>query len=254
MNSQRNKPTLLLIHGWGYDCGVFMSLIKYLEPYVNCQTMNLPGYAGQAYTQVNTARDASDWIMSEWNQAESGPVSLLAWSMGSLVGIELLKRYPEVFTRGMFLAGTPCFAQQEDWEDAMPVSLLESFIEKYQSAPTQTQNQFAYMVSEGEPDQRQWLRILREQNLAEPNVAALEDGLTILAQSDLRSDFAHLDQPILGLYGEKDSLVPNTVVEALKKLNADYEVRVFREAGHAVFLTHAEEVAREILAFLVASE
>ena len=56
---------------------------------------------------------------------------------------------------------------------------------------------------------------------------------------NLKPDFSKLASPVLGLFGEQDSLVPIEAVEglvaAIKSAGAAIETHVYSEAGHAFF-------------------
>ena len=84
----------------------------------------------------------------------------------------------------------------------------------------------------------------------QPDVAALEDGLTILEVSDLRAELPRIACPTLLLMGQRDQLVPAAAGEAMRDLLPDARLHVFPRAGHAPFFSHLPEFVAELRAFL----
>jgi pimeloyl-[acyl-carrier protein] methyl ester esterase len=62
-----------------------------------------------------------------------------------------------------------------------------------------------------------------------------------------------LQVPSLWLAGRRDRLVDPRAMAAAAALAPGAELHVVEQAGHAPFLTHADEVATRLAAFLAAS-
>jgi pimeloyl-[acyl-carrier protein] methyl ester esterase len=77
----------------------------------------------------------------------------------------------------------------------------------------------------------------------------LADGLDLLERSDLRALLPGLRVPSLWLSGRRDRLVDPRAMAAVAAQAPDARHVRIEHAGHAPFLTHAEAVAREIVAF-----
>ncbi len=250
------KIKLVMIHGWGFDCGVFDDMRPLLEPSVDMIEINLPGYAQTPWLATEGVRSLSDWVdqqLLEKHAIETTqPLAILAWSMGALLAIDLADRLPDRYRTCTLISGTPCFAQKQSWKNAMPVKVLDGFIEKYLRVPQATLETFNYLISEGSRDQKNWLRELKTMNRYAPDERALRSGLEFLEHADLRENWTALKIPVLGIYGENDTLVPAAVREDLKKLLPTFSSRLIADTGHAPFLTDAQKVANEILAFLEA--
>jgi pimeloyl-[acyl-carrier protein] methyl ester esterase len=87
------------------------------------------------------------------------------------------------------------------------------------------------------------LRTLRHR-LAEqppPHPAALDTGLRLLRDTDLRARLSGLRPPSLWIYGERDTLVPKRSAESLAGLLPGARVEVIRGAAHAPFLSHRDQ-------------
>jgi len=103
----------------------------------------------------------------------------------------------------------------------------------------------------GSDNARDELRHLRELLFArgEPARQALNDGLNILNSSDLRPALPHLTIPSLWLSGRRDRLVHPDAMQTAAALNRNASSHVLPSCGHAPMLTHADELATQILRF-----
>jgi pimeloyl-[acyl-carrier protein] methyl ester esterase len=78
----------------------------------------------------------------------------------------------------------------------------------------------------------------------------LAEGLGVLEGSDLRAVLPDLQVPSLWIAGRRDRLVdPRAMRTAAERAPAAQFLQV-EHAGHAPFLTHADEVAAALLGFL----
>jgi pimeloyl-[acyl-carrier protein] methyl ester esterase len=84
----------------------------------------------------------------------------------------------------------------------------------------------------------------------EPDAAVLADGLELLETTDLRNALPTLGVPSLWLAGRRDRLVDPRAMREASALAPGSSFHVVEHAGHAPFLTHADEVAAHLQAFL----
>ena len=96
------------------------------------------------------------------------------------------------------------------------------------------------------------LRKLRAQAFerGEPAPRALQEGLTLLDQLDLRGELPGLQVPSLWLSGRRDRLVPAGAMPAAAALAPEARSVVIDGAGHAPFLGATDAVVAEIDAFM----
>ena len=83
----------------------------------------------------------------------------------------------------------------------------------------------------------------------EPNIKALESGLGILSNTDLRNDKKH-DVATMIILGEKDTLIPLSVKNEFKKMFPNNEIVVLEKTGHAPFISKPEYCAEIIKKFI----
>lgn len=82
-----------------------------------------------------------------------------------------------------------------------------------------------------------------------PTEKTLQGGLAVLKQTDLRSALADLRVPVAAMLGEKDTLVPVGIGEAMRVINPDLHLSVIKNAGHAPFLSHRPELIESLIDF-----
>lgn len=157
--SEEKQPLLVIIHGWGFDQGVFSELSVILQRDFQLQLIDLPGYGSEAVTENYTLEYLAEFVESKIK----GPAIIVGWSMGGLVAITAARRYPEKFSQLVLLATTPCFVQKPDWPYAMKRKVLENFIEGYNKEPQDTLDKFSYLTAAGSPGARNWLRELKKE-------------------------------------------------------------------------------------------
>ena len=83
-----------------------------------------------------------------------------------------------------------------------------------------------------------------------PDRAALDAGLSMLRDSDLRPLLQGIALPTLVIAGDHDRLTPPTAGRALAAAMPSARLRLIERSGHAPFLSHGPVLAGEIRAFL----
>ena len=75
-----------------------------------------------------------------------------------------------------------------------------------------------------------------------PTKQTLNDSLALLETVDLRATLASITLPFLRLYGRLDSLIPKTVSQLVSELAPSSDSHIFKQASHAPFISHLDEV------------
>ncbi len=81
-----------------------------------------------------------------------------------------------------------------------------------------------------------------------PTTEALDVGLSILKQADLRKAMPSCPQH--WVFSEYDRLIPKEVINDLISLRPDAEITLLEKAGHAPFITHTEAFLKHINRFI----
>jgi pimeloyl-[acyl-carrier protein] methyl ester esterase len=100
--------------------------------------------------------------------------------------------------------------------------------------------------------ERELLADLRARLFAkgDPDVAALQGGLEILRDTDLRASLSQVKQQTLLVAGERDTLTPPSAMQYMKDTMPNAKLEVFMGAAHAPFLSQPEEFVSAVENFM----
>jgi pimeloyl-[acyl-carrier protein] methyl ester esterase len=240
-------PPLVLIHGWGLHGGVFAPLVDRLSGRFRMYLVDLPGhgYSREDATPLTLEAAATEIL------ARTPPAAWLAWSLGGLFALHAASVSPQVRALAL-IAVTPRFVRGADWPHAVEASVFERFGEDLQQDYRGTLERFLALDTIGSEHARAELRTLKENLYArgEPSPQALQQGLVLLEQSDLRGALLTLSVPSLWLSGHRDRLVSPAAMQAAAAMTPESRYLDIPGGGHAPFLGHADQVADHVRDFM----
>lgn len=244
-------PHLVLLHGWALHGGVFAPLVQRLSSRYTLHLVDLPGHGHSRDSEVALTLDATvDAIL-----ARTPPAVWLAWSLGGLFALRAAATSPQV--RGLaMVAATPRFVRDEAWPHAVEARVFAQFGDDLRNDYAGTLDRFLALDTMGSEHARSELRALKHDLYArgEPSPAALQTGLKLLEQCDLRASLPVLSVPSLWLAGRRDLLVPSKAMQASAASTPNATFVEIAGGGHAPFLGHADLVASHVDAFMQSLE
>lgn len=237
--SRGQGPDLVLLHGWGLNSGVWEPISHYLEQHFRITLIDLPGFGRNAtclpesYTLETIASMVLDAIPDK--------CSLLGWSLGGLVAQHLAIYHSECIEKLVLVASTPKFAEAEAWPGIRDV-VLQTFERQLEQDFSKTLDRFMAIQAMGSESARDDIKQIKThiQRFPIPDNRALQAGLAILADTDLRQQVKFIKCPVFCLYGRLDSLVPHKAIEHISSLHSNARQHVFAHASHAPFISHPE--------------
>lgn len=240
-------PPLVLVHGWGLHGGVFAPLVDRLSDRFRMHLVDLPGHGYSREDQTPLTLEAAVAEIL----ARTPPAVWLAWSLGGLFALHAASVSPQVRALAL-IAVTPRFVRGQDWPHAVEASVFEQFGKDLQQDYRGTLERFLALDTIGSEHARAELRTLKEKLYArgEPSPRALQQGLVLLEQSDLRGSLPALSIPSLWISGHRDRLVSPSAMQAAAALTPDSRHVDIAGGGHAPFLGHADQVADEVRDFM----
>ena len=226
---------VLMLHGWGFPATVFSPLIDLLAAEFDVSAPDRSGYAGN--TVISDSYDIPRL---------DSPVLLIGWSLGGLAALQLALRQPDKVTGLVLLATTPCFVNRPDWTLGMDNAVFDAFRKQVTDDPAVAMQQFVRLNTGRRPD-RQSKKVLSDLS-GKASAQALQQGMSELAETDLRDAVAEIDLPVLLLHAADDRVVPAAASCWLQENIANAKHLEFQSGGHAFFLQQTAAVAEHIRA------
>lgn len=232
-------PDLVLLHGWAMHSGIWGSVRDQLAQRFRLHLVDLPGHGLSSACEPGTLDHLAEIV----NEILPGRCMIGGWSLGGQIAIELALRQPEHVQGLVLISTTPCFAKRDDWEWGMEDKLLQLFLENLKLNYATTINRFLTLQMRGDRDASRILAQLRKHffQRAEPDPGALQRGLTILRQSDLRDRIAAIKQPVLLLHGENDVITHPAAADWMHQRLPQAQRVMFAHCGHAPFLSYPDQ-------------
>lgn len=250
---QGNGAPLLLIHGWGMHGGMWGSVAEELAQNFRVLAVDLPGHGGSREQKTENRRQITGWV-DQLSAQFTEPLTVCGWSLGGQIALRWAMREPEKVRRLILVASTPCFVRQPDWDCAMAAETLAQFAAALQQDYALTLRRFLALQVRGSENERELLATLRNAlfSRGEPDMAALQSGLEILRDCDLRSVLPEVRQATLVIAGERDTLTPPPAAQYLAAQIPDARLAMIAGAAHAPFLSHPEQFMEAVTGFLKA--
>ena len=239
-------PDLVMLHGWGLHGGIFATIAPALSQHFRLHLVDLPGHG---HSPLDGAPADLHGLAGTLLQQLPPDAIWLGWSLGGRLALAAALQAP---LRRLVLVGTtPCFCQRPDWPHGMPEQELAQFTQSLHQDYRATLQRFIALQSRGSSQGREELRALRERLFAhgEPDPLALQQGLALLRDGDLRPALPTIQTPALIVHGTRDTLAPKAAAESLASQLPNSQLTLIDGAGHAPFISHPEAFLQAILAW-----
>lgn len=242
-----HKITVVLVHGWGMNSGVWKECIESLPDWMSIECVDLPGHG----TQSNQTTVDFEAMVSAVADRVTAPVVLVGWSLGGLICLKLAELFPEKVAGLCLVSTNPCFVKRDNWSVAIDQSIFDEFSAALKRDIEKTIKRFLALQVAGSKTTMVTVKKLQAalQDRGMASNAALQSGLDTLSGVDLRESLVSIDAPVLWLLGAKDSLVPVAISDSLQALHPGSEVRVIEGAAHAPFISHPLVFSEALIRF-----
>lgn len=230
---------ILMITGWGLGTAVLTPFVEQLRQQYQVEVWDI------------FDPNVESILAEKVRQASSFDV-LMGWSLGGQLAIYLAN---EIFQQTRIAKpviacmSNPCFVANKDWQQAMPETDLEQFLQAARLDMLTTLKRFSHLVCMGAKDARQRVKYLQSQ-LSLIDLNHQEKHLYLLKQLDLVEILKTCSTKILFIFSNQDSLVPCQVsIEPVFYQQSLIKVKEI-EAAHDAILFDTELVLTPILDFL----
>ena len=239
-----NGPPLVLLHGWAMHGGIFAPLVERLRDRYTLHVVDLPGHGNSrdcdVPLQLQSCVDAVAAVVpaAPW----------CGWSLGGLIALHAAATRPARVPALAMLCASPRFVRGDDWKYGVSAEIFRDFAAGLRSDYRGTLDRFVALEAFGSEHAKEEIRTLRDGlfERCEPAASVLAEGLELLQTSDLRDALPGLQVPSLWLAGRRDRLVDPRAMRDAAELAPGSTLHVVEHAGHAPFLTHADEVATHL--------
>jgi pimeloyl-[acyl-carrier protein] methyl ester esterase len=215
-------------------------------------TVDLPGHGRSPWNPKATTPAAQAWQVHTALEPLSNRYSLLGWSLGGQIALDLAAAVPGSVDRLVLVATTPRFAASADWPYGMPATAIEKMATQLKTNYKRTVNDFLELQVRGSVASEKVLADLQASLFAhgEAHPKSLVTGLTTLENSDLRPMLHQVRAPTLVIAGQYDRVTLPSASRALAEALPDARYIEIRRAAHAPFLSHTAEFATLVTGFL----
>src|ERR1700722_7525617 len=215
-------------------------------------TVDLPGHGRSAWNPKASTPAAQAWQIHAALESVSTRYSLLGWSLGGQIALDLAAAVPGSVERLVLVATTPRFATGADWPYGMPASAVEKRATQLRTNYKRTVNDFLELQVRGSVASEKVLADLQASLFAhvEAHPKSLVAGLATLESSDLRPMLNFARTPTLVSAGQYARVTLPAASRALADALPDARYLEIRRAAHAPFLSHTAEFATLVTDFL----
>lgn len=242
-------PDLIMLHGWSMHSAVWHHLAENLSQHFTLHLVDLPGHG---YSDWQDNAFELDVLIDSLAKHVPESAYWLGWSLGGLISIAFASKFAQRVKKLILLAATPCFVKANDWQHAMEPTVFNTFADNLADNQQDTLQRFLMLQARGAAHSRDTIRQLAEQLALETPAKpeALKAGLSVLIDTDLRTQFAELACPTKVILAERDTLIPVAVSQELQNLNPQCSPTIIESAGHAPFISHYLECQTAIEQFI----
>jgi pimeloyl-[acyl-carrier protein] methyl ester esterase len=256
-------PALVLLHGWGLNVRVWDGLAAALCDRFRVIAVDLPGHGRSAWLPERSSLEQQAAQVAETVAAITAEYSLLGWSLGGQIALQLAAaqhapgaRPPTVaaaMDRLVLIATTPRLTAGPDWPHGAPLERLAAQADALETDYRRTVSDFLELQVRGSAGSAEALQQLRAALFAHgyPGLAALARGLDLLRETDLRPLLADITLPTLVIAGQYDRVTLPAASHALADSLPDARYVEIHRAAHAPFLSHLPELSALICEFLL---
>jgi len=243
---------LVLLHGWAMSAAVFSEMAALLSSYFRLLIPDLPGHGASSPSPQNDLAGVSTDLACWLEATEKGPVSLVGWSLGGMLSLEVTHQNRVPVDRLVLVGTTPRFTLSDDWAFGLPAAQVRALARNLERHFEATLVDFFALSFAGEKISKERLRTIRTFAVKQsplPDHAAALALLNLLASQDQRTILSEIHQPVLVLHGDLDQIAPVSAGRALAEMLPQGSFYGFSGVGHGPFLSQPQETAARIREF-----
>jgi pimeloyl-[acyl-carrier protein] methyl ester esterase len=263
------KKHLVMLHGFGTDSRVFASIGTKLSKDHDVLMVDLTGH-GETKGKFESFSFAAYSILHALDRYLGEPYSLLGWSMGGQVALEMYKHskkrneteeedtcdcghdhhheHKQANIGSLILvSSTPKFVASDDFKIGMNEAVFKKFTKNIESGHEKALADFFRLMFTKDEDGSKYVDELMKYI---PSQETLKECMDSFKRFDERHVLPTIDIPTLILTGDSDEIVDPKASMYMSQEIKGSTLKIFKGAGHAPHLTREKEMMDEISKFL----
>lgn len=244
-------PPLVFIHGWGMHRSLFREFAQSFAAHYTVCLVDLPGYGkSDLIDYADDIHVLARYLMG--HLAELQKFTLIGWSLGAMISLQLAGVLGDRVSKLILFTATPCFVVRDSWPFGVTQSALQQVRDELSQDYPRAMNRFLQLQLKNLPAARETIRAIRDLLAKEPapQTIALQQGLHLLAHTDLRPVLNSITIKTLVINGDRDSLIHSMAARQLVELLPRAQAVIIHGAGHLPFISHASACRHYIEEFL----
>jgi len=248
------NPQLVFIHGWATDSKVWKYQSDEFANRYDVITFDLPSHAEKDVWSEPTLKPAVEKLLqfTVHDSQFTGFIGI-GWSLGGQALLEAAAKRPGCFKALVLIGVSPCFTATRDFPFGQSAGVAKRMLKDLKKGFAGTMERF-YLLNFTEdelssPEARWFIELYKKphtKSFRDSAVTSLEALLAI----DLRDIISDIKIPVLIIHGEKDNVCPVDTGKYLAENLSDARLEIFKDAGHAPFLTRHKEFNSIVKGFL----
>ena len=169
----------MLLHGWGLNVRVWDGLVEELRDRFRMIAVDLPGHGRSPWTPGRNTPAEQAWLLHSTLAPISNRYSLLGWSLGGQIALDLAAAMPARIDKLVLVATTPRFTVAPDWPYGMKADAITKMATQLREDYQQTVRDFLDLQVRGSIEGASVIEQLRNALFVhgEAKPEALESGL-----------------------------------------------------------------------------
>ena len=264
------KKHLVMLHGFGCDSRTFLSLGTKLSKDFEVLMVDLPGhgqtllrpedYEGQEKTHTSFFKYSAYSILHALDHYLKEPYSLLGWSMGGQVALEMFRQRSQEkcghehcnhkhnnIESLILVSSTPKFVASNDFPAGMNKAVFGKFQKGLKTDLKKTMNDFYHLMFSENEEASKFAAELSAQTPSPETLSACMSGFE---SYDGRKSLAEINVPTLIISGDNDRIIDHKSSQYFADNIMGSELKILEGAGHAPHLTREKEMIDDISEFL----
>ncbi len=230
-------PVVIFIHGWAMASTVWVNQLDYFSG--KGFTAAAPDLRGHGYsldkgpyTVSQMASDLNDFI----DEMGYNDLFLVGWSMGGMILLEYMERFPEKASSLILVGSTPRFVTDDHHSFGLPQKDLRAMQTRLKRDFHRAVFEFRKSITDGIKEANK--KIILQAPL--PSYDAAMSGLKELMVLDLSSELSDINIPVLVVHGSKDRVCKLSASRYMADSIPGAELLIIKSSDHAPFLHDSE--------------